>query len=228
MDIRHELEKLGDEKYREFQRGLIPDVAGERFLGVRTPEIRRLAKVLLKEGQAEGFLERLPHELFDEDQLHGLILSEMKGFEKVLGEVERFLPYVNNWATCDQLRPKAFKGEQKRLLPRIEAWLDSGECYKVRFGMEMLMLHFLGEHFSERHLRRVAEIKSGEYYVKMMQAWFFAEALALRYEEALPYIAKGRLEVWVNNKAVQKACESLKISADRKAVLRGYRRKITK
>lgn len=224
MDIRAELLVLADEKYRDFQAGLIPELEKEKFLGVRTLEIRKLAKRLIKEGTAAEFTAVLPHELFDEYQLHALVISQLKGFDDALAETERFLPYVNNWATCDQLRPAAFKGRQAELLPKIEEWLDSGECYKVRFGLEMLMLHFLGDCFECRYLEMAAAVKSEEYYVRMMQAWFFAEALAVRYEEAVGYIEGSRLEKWVHNKAIQKARESLKIPDERKRYLKELRR----
>lgn len=228
MDIRKELEGQADKGYRDFQAKLLPDVANDRFLGVRTPDIRKLAKRLLKSGDADSFLAQLPHELFDEDQLHSLILSEIKDFDRALEEAERFLPYVDNWATCDQLNPKSFKGRQEELLPHIKVWIDSQKCFTVRFGMKLLMTHFLGEHFKPEYLAWVAEVQSEEYYIRMMQAWFFAEALALQYEAALPYIAEGRLSTWVNNKAIQKARESLKIPDDRKALLTGYKRKMPK
>ena len=228
MDIRCELEALKDDKYRDFQRALIPGLTAERFLGVRTPDLRKLAKKAIKGGEAEGFMAALPHELFDEYQLHALMISETKGFEKAAALTESFLPYVDNWATCDQLRPKAFKGRQQELLPYTERWLDSGQCFTVRFGTEMLMLHFMGEHYKKEYLQRVCDIDSNEYYVNMAQAWFFAEALALHYEDALPYFEDGRLPARVHNKAVQKAAESLKIPDDRKAVLSSLRRKIPK
>ena len=228
MDIRYELMSRRDEKYGEFQGGLIPNLNRERFIGVRTPELRKLARQLVKSGGAEEFMARLPHEYFDEDQLHALIIGGIKDFGQALAETERFLPYVQNWATCDQLRPAAFKGRQSELLPRIKVWLDSGECYKMRFGMEMLMLHYLGDCFEPHFLEWVSGIRSGEYYVKMMQAWYFAEALALQYDASLPYIIKGRLDAWVNNKAIQKARESLKIQADRKELLTGFKQKISK
>ncbi|WP_295152187.1 DNA alkylation repair protein [uncultured Ruminococcus sp.] len=228
MDIRSELEALRDDKYRDFQCALIPGLTAEHFLGVRTPELRKLAKKAIKSGDAEGFMTSLPHELFDEYQLHALMISETKGFEDALALTEKFLPHVDNWATCDQLRPKAFKGKQQELLPHIECWMDSGECFTVRFGIEMLMLHFLGEHYKKEYLQRVCEIDSSEYYVAMMQAWFFAEALAQHYEDALPFFEEGRLSEKVHNKAIQKATESLKISFDRKAMLSALKRKTAK
>ena len=228
MDIRHELEELADKEYRDFQGKLLPDVPDEKFLGVRTPDIRKLAKRLIKSGEADSFMNDLPHELFDENQLHSLTVTEIKDFGKALDEVERFLPYVDNWATCDQMNPKSFKGRQEELLAHIKRWIESGRCYTVRFGMKMLMMHFLGGDFRQEYLGWAAEVQSEEYYVKMMQAWFFAEALALQYDAALPYITEGKLGTWVSNKAIQKARESLKIPDDRKAYLLGFKRKMPK
>ena len=228
MDIRTELEAVADKEYRDFQSKLLPNVPDEKFLGVRTPNIRKLAKKLIKSGEADSFLSALPHELFDENQLHSLIVTEIKDFEKALEEVERFLPCVDNWATCDQLNPRSFKGRQEELLPRIKRWIDSGKCYTTRFGMKMLMMHYLGEHFRTEYLEWVSAVRSEEYYVKMMQAWFFAEALAQRYDEALTFITEAKLTPWVNNKAIQKAKESLKIPKDRKVFLSGFKRKLPK
>ncbi len=228
MDIYKELSALADEKYRSFQSALIPDVDTKLFLGVRTPAIRKMAKQLIKCGEADAFMAALPHRYFDGYQLHALIISQLKDYDRALAETERFLPFVNNWATCDQLRPAAFKGRQEELLPHIRRWLDDGRCYVVRFGMEMLMLHYLGDCFDEKYLAWVSDAVSDGYYVRMMQAWFFAEALALQYEASLPFIVGRRLSPWVHNKAIQKACESLKIPDDRKAVLSAMKLKITK
>lgn len=228
MDIRTELEAVADKEYRDFQSKLLPNVPDEIFLGVRTPDIRKLAKKLIKSGEADSFLAALPHGLFDENQLHSLTVTEIKDFDKALEETERFLPYVDNWATCDQLNPRSFKGRQEELLPYIRCWIESGRCYTVRFGMKMLMMHYLGEHFRAEYLEWTAAVQSEEYYVKMMQAWFFAEALALQYDAALPYITEAKLSTWVSNKAIQKAKESLKIPEERKVFLAGFKRKMPK
>ena len=228
MDIRTELEAVADKEYRDFQSKLLPNVPKEIFLGVRTPDIRKLAKKLIKSGEADSFLSAVPHELFDENQLHSLTVTEIKDFHKALEETEKFLPYVDNWATCDQLNPRSFKGRQEELLPHIKRWINSGKCYTTRFGMKMLMMHYLGEHFKAEYLEWVSSVQSEEYYVKMMQAWFFAEALAQQYDAALPYITEAKLSTWVSNKAIQKAKESLKISEDRKTYLSGFKRKMPK
>ncbi|SFC63712.1 DNA alkylation repair protein [Ruminococcus albus] len=228
MDIRIELEAVADKEYRDFQSKLLPNVPKEIFLGVRTPDIRKLAKKLIKSGEADRFLSAVPHELFDENQLHSLTITEIKDIDKALEETDKFLPYVDNWATCDQLNPRSFKGRQKELLPHIKRWINSGKCYTTRFGMKMLMMHYLGEHFKHEYLEWVASVQSEEYYVKMMQAWFFAEALAQQYDAALSYITEAKLSPWVSNKAIQKAKESLKIPEDRKTYLSGFKRKMPK
>lgn len=219
-DIKQRLISMSDEKYKSFQARIINTVDKEKILGIKTPDLRKLAKKLVKEGSAEGFMRGLPHEYFDENQLHALIISDMKGYDEALAEVNSFLPYVDNWATCDQLRPKAFKQNRSRLIGEIRGWLGSEHIYTVRFGIEMLMVHFLGEDFKPEYLRWAADITSGEYYLKMMVAWYFAEALALRYDESLPYIKDRRLDPWVHNKAIQKATESRRIPEDIKEYLK--------
>lgn len=219
-ELKQRLISMSDGKYRDFQARIINTVDKDRILGIKTPELRKLAKQLVKEGRAEDFMHDLPHEYFDENQLHALIISDMKSYDKAIAEVQSFLPYIDNWATCDQLRPKAFKQNRDRLIGEIRGWLGSEHIYTVRFGLEMLLVHFLGEDFSPEYLRLAADLTSGEYYLKMMVAWYFAEALALRYDEALPYIADKRLDPWVHNKAIQKATESRRIPDDIKEYLK--------
>ena len=218
-EIIKRLNALQDTKYRDFQSKLIPDTKAE-FIGVRTPELRKLAKELIKEGKTDNFLSVLPHKYFDENQLHAFIISGIKDFNMCVKEVERFLPYVDNWATCDQMSPKVFKKEKKALLPYINKWIKSGKTYTVRFGMGMLMQHFLGENFEIKYARAVACVKSDEYYIKMMQAWYFATALAKNYDEVLPFIENKTLEKWTHNKTIQKAIESYRITAEQKAYLK--------
>lgn len=218
-NIRQRLISMSDEKYRSFQARIINTVDEQKILGIKTPDLRKLAKELLKDGGAQRFMKDLPHEYFDEQQLHSLIISEMKDYEQALGEVGRFLPYIDNWATCDQLRPKAFKNNRDRLIDEIRRWLGSEHVYTVRFGLEMLLVHFLGERFDPEYLRLAADIRNDEYYLKMMVAWFFAEALARQYDAALPYIEERRLDAWVHNKTIQKAIESRQIPEDIKAHL---------
>ena len=218
-EIIKRLNALQDTKYRDFQSKLIPDTKAE-FIGVRTPELRKLAKELIKEGKTDSFLSVLPHKYFDENQLHAFIISGIKDFEMCVKEVERFLPYVDNWATCDQMSPKVFKKEKKALLPYINKWLKSGKTYTVRFGMGMLMQHFLGEDFAVEYAEKVACVKSDEYYIKMMQAWYFATALAKNYDEVLPFIENKTLEKWTHNKTIQKSIESYRITDEQKAYLK--------
>ena len=220
MSIRETLFSLREEKFAAFQARLIPNVAPERVIGVRTPALRKLAKTLRGSGQAEEFLKALPHEFFEENNLHAFLLCEMKDFEACVQAVEDFLPYVDNWATCDQMSPGVFRKNKQALLPHIRRWIASERCYTRRFGIGMLMSHFLDEDFREEYLSLVSDIRSEEYYVNMMIAWYFATALAKQYEAALPYLENRRLDPWVHNKAIQKAVESFRVSDGHKAYLR--------
>ena len=219
-EIKNELFKMQDEKYRDFNSKLIPTVDKESMIGVRTPELRKYAKQLAKREDIEEFLHSLPHKYFDENQLHAFIVSEIKDFKSCVDKVNEFLPYVDNWATCDQLSPKVFKKYHKELINYIEIWLKSDKVYTVRFGIGMLMEHFLDEDFDISYLETVSNIRSDEYYVNMMIAWYFATALAKRYESVLTFIENRSLEIWTHNKAIQKAVESYRISTDRKTYLK--------
>jgi len=218
--IRQELFSLQDTKYREMQIRIIPTVKQERIIGVRTPELRRMAKELAGREGIQTFLNDLPHRYFDEDQLHAFILSGMKDYAACLAALERFLPYVDNWATCDQMSPKVFRKHLKELPDSIRKWIASGETYTVRFGIGMLMEHYLDAHFDIAYPETVAAVRSEEYYVNMMIAWYFATALAKQYEAALPYIENRRLDPWTQNKAIQKAVESYRITPEQKAYLK--------
>lgn len=219
--IREALFQLRDEEYRAFQSKLIPTVDPAAFIGVRTPELRKLARDLLaREGDADAFLSALPHRYFDENQLHAFILSGMRDFGRCAEALGRFLPYIDNWATCDQLSPKAFRKHRPELVGLIEEWLTSGQTYVVRFGVKALMDHFLDGDFHPAYLERVARIRSDEYYVNMMIAWYFATALAKQYEAALPFIEGRALAPWTHNRAIQKALESLRVPPEHKAELR--------
>lgn len=220
MSIRETLFSLREEKFAAFQAKLIPNVAPERVIGVRTPTLRKLAKTLRGSGQAEEFLKALPHEFFEENNLHAFLLCEMKDFEACVQAVEDFLPYVDNWATCDQMSPGVFRKNKQALLPHIRRWIASEQCYTRRFGIGMLMSHFLDEDFREEYLSLVSDIRSEEYYVNMMIAWYFATALAKQYEAALPYLENRRLDPWVHNKAIQKAVESFRVSDGHKTYLK--------
>ncbi len=222
-NIRSKLFELQDIKYRDFQAKLIPTVAPDSVIGVRTPELRKFAKQLVKESDTAEFLNALPHEYFDEDQLHAFILSEMKDYPRCIDEVCRFLPYVDNWATCDQMSPKIFKKNRPELLTYIEKWIASDETYTIRFGVGMLMEHFLDEDFDLSYPEMVARLRSDEYYVNMMIAWYFATALAKQYESIIPYIEEKRLAVWTHNKAIQKSVESYRITPEQKTYLKSLK-----
>ena len=219
-EIRRKLFSLQDIKYRDFQAKLIPGKTAEVMIGVRTPELRKLAKELGKREDIGEFLADLPHEYFDEDQLQAFIISGMKDYKGCMEEVCRFLPFVDNWATCDQMSPKVFKKHRPALANQADKWLDSDKTYTVRFGIGMLMQHFLDEGFDIKYPERIAELRSDEYYVNMMIAWYFATALAKQYDAIIPYIENRRLDIWTHNKAIQKAIESYRITPEKKEYLR--------
>ncbi len=222
-EIKKELFEMQDEKYRDFQAKLIPTVAPETVIGVRTPLLRSYAKKLYKNENIQEFLENLPHQYFDENQLHAFIISEMKDYGVCVAELKRFLPYVDNWATCDQLSPKVFKKHKEELLEEIKVWIGSTETYTIRFGVGMLMQHYLDEDFVPAYPEMVARIRSEEYYVNMMLAWYFATALAKQYDVILPYIEEQKLDTWAHNKAIQKAIESFRITQEQKEYLRSLK-----
>ena len=212
-DIRTALLSMQDTAYRDFQAKLIPEVDADFFIGIRTPALRSYAKELIKAGNTEEFISELPHAYFDENQLHAFIISELKSYDEAIEQTERFLPYIDNWATCDQLRPKAFKRNRDKLIGKIPGWLT------VRFGTGMLMCHYLDEDFKPEYMELAASVQSEEYYVNMMTAWYFATALAKQYETAVRYIEERRLSKWVHNKTIQKARESFRISDEQKKYL---------
>ena len=222
-DIEVRLFELQDLKYRDFHSSLMPNVDKEKVIGVRTPLLRSYAKELIKEGAAGSFISELPHRYFEEDQLHGLIISEIKDLDTCMAEVCRFLPYVDNWATCDMLSPKIFRKHRRELLAYIREWIASDRTYTIRFAIGMLMQHFLDEDFDKSYADMVAAVRSDEYYVNMMIAWYFATALAKQYEAILPYIEGRRLEKWTHNKTIQKAVESYRITDEQKVYLRSLR-----
>ena len=211
-----------DEAYRQMQVRLLPNIVPDTIIGVRTPVLRWIAKEL--EDRA-CFLKALPHSRFEENQIHCFLLEREKDFGFVISEIERFLPYVDNWATCDQLRPRCFRKNRKALLPYIRKWIASEEPYTIRFGIGMLMVHFLDDDFDKTLLELPVGVHSEEYYVRMMIAWFFATALAKQYADALPYITAHRLDQWTHNKTIQKAIESDRVTPEHKKELVGYRLK---
>lgn len=223
MEIEKRLFALQDKAYRDFHKNLVPTVPQDKIIGVRTPALRKLAKEIVQLGEAEAFLDRLPHKYFDENQLHAFIISGMKDYGECMARLQEFLPCIDNWATCDQLSPKVFKKHRQELLGVIRKWLESEETYTIRFAIGMLMEHFLDEDFDEAYMSMVADLRSKEYYVNMMIAWYFATALAKQYEAALPFIEGARLEPWTHNKAIQKAIESRRVSMEHKEYLRGLK-----
>lgn len=217
--MQEKLFELRDEDYAAFQSKLTPNVSPELFIGVRVPEVRKLAKAIKKQPETEKFLNKLPHKYYDENMLHGVLLSEMKDYESCVEKVEAFLPYVDNWAVCDIMSPKVFKKHKEELLVKIREWVSSKHTYTCRFGMEMLMSFYLDEDFKPEYLEIPAAVHSDEYYVNMMSAWFFATALAKQWEETIPYLEERKLDVWVHNKTIQKARESYRITKEQKEYL---------
>lgn len=223
MDIHARLMELQDAGYRDFQVKLLPTVDPGTIIGVRTPELRKLAREIAKTPEAAAFLAELPHATFEENNLHGFILSGMKDYGACLEAVDRFLPYVDNWATCDQMSPKVFGRHPQELLSEIRRWMASSHTYTIRFGVGMLMNHYLDEQFDPIQLEWVAGLRSEEYYVNMMIAWYFATALAKQYAAALPLIEGRRLAPWTHAKAIQKAVESCRVSEQHKQALRAMK-----
>ncbi len=219
-ELYKKLNTLQDRKYRDMQIKIIPTVNPESIIGVRTPDLRNMAKDSLKAGDYKEFLEDLPHKYFEENQLHAFIISGMKDPEECMEELEKFLPYVDNWATCDQMSPKMFKKHRAVLLAHIKEWIASDKPYTIRFGVGMLMEHFLDEDYDPQYPEMVAGIRSEEYYVNMMIAWYFATALAKQYESVLPFLEKKRLDDWTHNKAIQKCVESRRITEEQKKYLK--------
>lgn len=224
MDIQAELFALADPAYKSFHAKLIPTISPERIIGVRTPVLRQFAGSLAPTSEADSFLSSLPHFYYDENNLHVLLIAAIPNFQVCIHFVEDFLPQVDNWATCDMLRPKCFGKSKPLLLPHISGWLASPHPFTVRFGMEMLMVHFLGTDFDPIYPRWVAEATTDDYYVKMMAAWYFATALASNWMEVIPWFSKRRLSPWVHSKAIQKALESYRITPEQKIILREIRR----
>ena len=215
-----------DIKYRDFQAPLFPNIDKERMIGVRTPELKKLAKELNGSDFANKFIETLPHHYFDENQLHAFLISLIKDYATCLKEVERFLPYIDNWGTCDQLSPIVFSKHKEELIVPIKKWIKSKHTYTVRFAIGMLLALYLDDYFKEEYLKLVSEVKSEEYYINMMIAWYFATALAKQYNSAIKYIEEKKLDSWAYNKTIQKAVESYRITDEQKIYLKSL--KITK
>ena len=222
-NIKKKLFRLQDVCYGDFHSKLMPNIAREKIIGIRVPVLRRFVKDL-SEAEKEDFLQQLSHNYYEENNLHGLIIMESKDYGRCIGELERFLPYIDNWATCDMLRPKILSKHLPELLEKIYQWLASEDTYIVRLAIGFLMSFYLDDGAYQReYLAKVAEVSSKEYYVRMMVAWYFATALAKQYQDALPYMQKGRMEEWTRRKAIQKALESRRVSPEHKEYLRSLR-----
>jgi len=224
-EIQKLLFELRDEEYGDFQAKLTPGVDRSKIIGVRVPNVRKLAKELKNTELSRAFLQEIPHEYYDENMLHGLLVSEIKDFDECISRMDIFLPYVDNWAVCDITAPKIFKKPafKNALLSKIREWSASDRVYTCRFGMEMLMSHFLDDDFEPEYLEIPAAVHSDEYYVNMMIAWFFATALAKQWDATISYIEDKRLDDWVHNKTIQKARESYRISEEQKEYLKGLK-----
>lgn len=220
--IKEKLYKLQDKKYQEMQFKIIPNIDKSTIIGVRTPEIKKLAKEIFK-GDYKSFLEELPHKYFDENQLHAFIISEIKDFNECINYINKFLPYIDNWATCDTLIPKVFKKNTDKLIIEVKKWIKSKEDYTIRYGIGTLMRFYLNDEFKEEYLELVSKIKSNEYYVNMMIAWYFATALAKQYDSTIKYIESNKLDKWVHNKTIQKAIESYRVNDKQKEYLRSLK-----
>lgn len=223
-EIKDTLFSMQDLSYRDFHAKLMPTIDKETIIGVRTPALRKYAKELIKT-DLEVFLQDLPHEYYEENNLHGFIIEAIKDYDQCLAAINAFLPYVDNWATCDMMGPKVFKKHLSELRAQIQMWLDSGEDYTIRFGVNMLMKYYLDEAFEPEYLDWVASIQSEEYYVKMVVAWYFATALAKQYEATIGIVEQKRLEKWTHNKTIQKAVESYRITDEQKCYLKTLKMK---
>lgn len=217
-NIQESLFSMQDTKYRDFHAKLMPTIDKNKIIGVRTPQLRAFAKQI--KGTEADFLEELPHKYYEENNLHAILVSEIRDFDECIKRLDIFLPYVDNWATCDIMSPKSFKKNKENLLPKIEKWIVSEHTYTVRFAIEMLMTHFLDDDFNEKYMKKVSSVKSEEYYINMMIAWYFATALAKKWDFAVKYLEERRLSGWVHKKTIQKAVESYRITGEQKEYLK--------
>ena len=225
-DIQRELFQLQDAKYKNFHAKLMPTIDPDRIIGIRTPNLRKLAKQLWKREDVDkaGFMVALPHAYYEENNLHGLFIEQIKDFDECVAALDQFLPYVDNWATCDMMAPKVLGKDKDKLLEAIHRWIVSESVYEVRFSIGMLMRYFLDNDFKPEYADMVLEVSSQEYYINMMRAWYFATALAKQYDAILPYLEENRLDVWTHNKTIQKAVESYRVAPEQKGYLRQLRR----
>ena len=219
-DLQKQLFALQDKTYREFHSKLMPDTDKETVIGIRIPVLRKFAREFARRLEAREFLQQLPHQYYEENNLHMMLIIAEKDYEKCLAEVERFVPYIDNWATCDMPAPKCFAKHKQELLPKVEEWIASEETYTIRYGIDLLMALYLDEDFRPEYLELAASVTSEEYYVKMVIAWYFATALAKQWDSTIPYIEQRRLSDWVHRKTIQKAVESYRITKEQKDYLR--------
>ena len=222
-NVQTRLFELQDLKYRDFHAKLMPTVNKEKIIGVRTPALRVFAKKYGKTDEAKEYLQILPHQYYEENNLHGLLIEQIKDYDTCLEELERFLPYIDNWATCDMLAVKVVKNHLDTFIDEVYRWMESDHAYTIRFGISMLMRYYLEDAFQMEYPEKVAQIRSEEYYVNMMRAGYFATALAKQYDKILPFIEKQKLDVWTHNKTIQKAIESYRITPEQKEYLRGLK-----
>lgn len=218
--VQDSLFQLADEEYKNFHSRLMPTVNPDLIMGVRVPALRKFAKAFGKTELAADFINILPHKYYEENNLHGFLIEQIRDFEDCINALDKFLPFVDNWATCDMTSPKILGKNTEKLLIKINEWIKSEKTYTVRYGIGMLMRHFLDDNFEREYLDLVSGVKSDEYYINMMIAWYFATALAKQWESTLPYIENKVLDVWVHNKAIQKAVESNRITGEQKAYLK--------
>ena len=222
-EIQKQLFELQDMAYRDFHSRLMPDIDKETVIGIRVPVLRKYAKSIAGTELAEKFIKELPHCYYEENNLHMMLITGIKDYARCLTEIERFLPYIDNWATCDFPAPKCFEDHKEELLPVIKRWIASSETYTIRYGIGMLMRLYLDEDFDPEYVRLVVGVKSDEYYVNMMIAWYMATALAKQWDAVIPYIEEHRMSDWVHRKTIQKAVESYRITDEQKKYLKGYR-----
>jgi 3-methyladenine DNA glycosylase AlkD len=223
MSVYERLLEVKDEGYRDFQAKLVPNISPDTIIGVRTPDMRAVAKEVFSSKERDEFLNDLPHKYYEENLVHFFVISLIKDFDECIAATERFLPYVDCWPVSDQATPKSFKKNHEKLLPYIKKWIADEHVYTARFGIRMLMNEFLGDDFKEEYLEIVSSKKGDDYYLKMMVAWYFATALAKKYEESVKYIEERKLDEWVHRKAIQKAIESFRVSEEHKEYLRSLR-----
>ena len=222
-EIQKQLFELQDMAYRDFHSRLMPDIDKETVIGIRVPVLRKYAKSIVETELSEKFIKELPHRYYEENNLHMMLITGIKDYDRCLSEIERFLPYIDNWATCDFPAPKCFENHKEEWLPVIKRWIASGETYTIRYGIGMLMRLYLDEDFDPEYVRLVVGVKSDEYYVNMMIAWYMATALAKQWDAVIPYIEDHCMSDWVHRKTIQKAVESYRITDEQKEYLKGYR-----